>query len=133
MSDEKPELKTEKATYYYGTGRRKSATAQVRVITGHGSININEVETSLNDTLGRMLDLVGVSKKVAISAHVHGGGKNGQIGAIAHGLARALIIMNPDFRSVLKKNGYLTRDPREKEREKPGLRGARRAPQFSKR
>lgn len=122
-----------KPKYHYGTGRRKSATAQVRVTPGSGTFLLNDVETASNARIQRLLDLVGVSKTVVVSAHVHGGGQVGQIGAIVHGLARAMIVMNPEWRSILKKSGYLTRDPREKEREKPGLHGARRAPQFSKR
>ncbi len=133
MKTTKSDVEVTKPKYHYGTGRRKSATAQVRVLAGSGSLMLNEVETKIDARIQRLLDLVGVSKTVQISAHVHGGGQVGQIGAIVHGLARALIVMNPDWRTVLKKGGYLTRDPREKEREKPGLHGARRAPQFSKR
>lgn len=129
----KDESELAEPKYHYGTGRRKSATAQVRVLPGNGKFLLNENETVMDNRIQRLLDLVGVSKTVLVSAHVHGGGQVGQIGAIIHGLARALILKNPEWRTVLKKGGYLTRDPREKEREKPGLHGARRAPQFSKR
>lgn len=121
-------------TYDYGTGRRKSAIAQVRIFEGTGKLLINDKEIPVIDaTLMRVLELVGLVKKIDISAHVHGGGKVGQIDAIRHGLARALLEKDADLRATLKKAGYLTRDSREKEREKYGLRGARRAPQFAKR
>lgn len=119
--------------YYYGTGRRKRAVAQVRLLQGTGVLLLNDKESAIDPRIGRVLDLVGVSKTTDISAHVHGGGKEGQITAIIHGIARALLEMNPEFRATLKKAGYLTRDSREKEREKPGLHGARRGPQFAKR
>lgn len=119
--------------YHYGTGRRKRAIAQVRVLAGTGQLIINDKPTAMNINLSRVLDMVGLSTTVDISAHVHGGGTAGQIIAIRHGLARALLEFNIELRATLKKAGFLTRDPREKERKKPGLHSARRAPQFSKR
>lgn len=119
--------------YDYGTGRRKTAIAQVRVLAGSGKFLLNDKETELFPHLKLVLEMVGLDGKVDISAHVHGGGSAGQIIAIRHGLARALTLQNADFRAVLKKAGFLTRDPRERERKKYGLHSARRGPQFSKR
>jgi len=125
---------------YYGTGRRKSSVARVRLVPGEGKIVINKrdineyfgLETlklivkqplALTDTLGKYDVLVNTS----------GGGISGQAGAIRHGIARALLKVDPEYRQTLKKAGFLTRDPRMKERKKYGLKAARRAPQFSKR
>lgn len=119
--------------YSYGTGRRKRAIAQVRVLAGDGKLLINDKPADMNVSLSRVLELVGLGKTVDISAHVHGGGSAGQMVAIRHGLSRALLEYNAELRATLKKAGFLTRDPREKERKKPGLKSARRAPQFSKR
>ena len=130
-----------KRTYYYGTGRRKSSVARVRVYeNGTGSIQVNGRELGEYfglDTLHLIVhqplatvDLVG---KVDVVATVSGGGVSGQAGAIRHGIARALLTLNPEFRTPLKAAGFLTRDPRVKERKKYGLKAARRAPQFSKR
>ncbi len=130
-----------KKPYLYGTGRRKSSTARVRVYEGGtGVITING--RSIDDYFG--LDtlklivrqpLVATEnvEKVDIIATVAGGGVTGQAGAIRHGIARALLGMDPEYRTILKRAGYLTRDPRMKERKKYGLKAARRAPQFSKR
>ena len=101
-------------TRYYGTGRRKSSVARVYLVPGTGKV------TSTAD-------------KFDVLVNVHGGGYTGQAGAIRHGIARALLEADPEFRPALKKAGYLTRDPRMKERKKYGLKKARRAPQFSKR
>ncbi|MCD8086880.1 MAG: 30S ribosomal protein S9 [Clostridiales bacterium] len=130
-----------KKPYLYGTGRRKSSVARVRVYEGGtGAITING--RSMDDYFGlETLKLVVRQPlvatenvdKVDIVANVSGGGVSGQAGAIRHGIARALLGMNPEYRTVLKKAGYLTRDPRMKERKKYGLKAARRAPQFSKR
>ncbi|MCD7919816.1 MAG: 30S ribosomal protein S9 [Clostridiales bacterium] len=130
-----------KKPYLYGTGRRKSSVARVRVYEGGtGSITING--RSMDDYFGlETLKLVVRQPlvatenvdKVDIVANVSGGGVSGQAGAIRHGIARALLGMNPEYRTILKKAGYLTRDPRMKERKKYGLKAARRAPQFSKR
>lgn len=127
-------------TQYLGTGRRKSSVARVRLTPGTGSITVNKRD--LEDYFGHEtlkmivrepLVLTDTLAKFDITANVHGGGTTGQAGAIRHGIARALIIVNPELRSALKKAGYLTRDPRMKERKKYGLKAARRAPQFSKR
>ena len=130
-----------KTKYFYGTGRRKSSVARVRVYeNGTGSIIINGRE--INDYFGLdtlklvvnqplvATDLVG---KVDIVVTVAGGGVSGQAGAIRHGLSRALLGLNAEYRATLKAAGFLTRDPRMKERKKYGLKAARRAPQFSKR
>ena len=130
-----------KRPYHYGTGRRKSSVARVRVYeNGTGSITINgrEIDDYFGlDTLKLIVrqplvaaDLVG---KVDLVVTVTGGGVSGQAGAIRHGLSRALLALNPEYRSTLKAEGFLTRDPRMKERKKYGLKAARRAPQFSKR
>ncbi len=130
-----------KKKYSYGTGRRKSSVARVRVYeNGTGAITINgrEIDEYFGlDTLKLVVrqplvttDTVG---KVDIVVTVAGGGVSGQAGAIRHGVARALVVMNPELRPALKAAGFLTRDPRMKERKKYGLKAARRAPQFSKR
>ena len=130
-----------KKKYYYGTGRRKSSVARVRVYeNGTGSIIINgrDIDDYFGlDTLKLIVnqplvssDMVG---KVDISVTVAGGGVSGQAGAIRHGISRALLELNPEYRATLKAAGFLTRDPRMKERKKYGLKAARRAPQFSKR
>ena len=130
-----------KKKYFYGTGRRKSSVARVRVYeNGTGSIIINGRD--INDYFGLdtlklivnqplvSTEMVG---KVDIVVTVAGGGVSGQAGAIRHGLSRALLTLNPEYRATLKAAGFLTRDPRMKERKKYGLKAARRAPQFSKR
>ena len=130
-----------KKKYYYGTGRRKSSVARVRVYeNGNGSIIINGRD--INDYFGletlklivnQPLVTTNMVGKVDISVTVAGGGVSGQAGAIRHGLSRALVELNPEYRASLKTAGFLTRDPRMKERKKYGLKAARRAPQFSKR
>ena len=130
-----------KKKYTYGTGRRKSSVARVRVYeNGTGSIIINgrDIEEYFGlDTLKMVVRQPLVSTetvgKVDIVCTVAGGGVTGQAGAIRHGISRALLGVNPEFRGTLKAAGFLTRDPRMKERKKYGLKGARRAPQFSKR
>ena len=130
-----------KKKYFYGTGRRKSSVARVRVYeNGTGSIIINgrDIDEYFGlDTLKLLVrqplvatDLLG---KVDLVVTVAGGGVTGQAGAIRHGVSRALLGLNPEYRAVLKAAGFLTRDPRMKERKKYGLKAARRAPQFSKR
>ena len=130
-----------KKKYFYGTGRRKSSVARVRVYeNGTGSIIINgrEIDNYFGlDTLKLIVnqplvttDMVG---KVDVVVSVAGGGVSGQAGAIRHGISRALLTLNPEYRATLKAAGFLTRDPRMKERKKYGLKAARRAPQFSKR
>ena len=130
-----------KKKYFYGTGRRTSSVARVRVYeNGTGSITINGRD--INDYFGldtlklvvnQPLVTTAMVGKVDIVVTVAGGGVSGQAGAIRHGISRALILLNPEFRAALKAAGFLTRDPRMKERKKYGLKAARRAPQFSKR
>ncbi len=130
-----------KKPYLYGTGRRKSSVARVRVImNGTGVITINNRD--IDDYFGletlkllvrQPLEATGLLGTCDIIATVTGGGVSGQAGAIRHGVARALLLADGDYRAVLKKDGLLTRDPRMKERKKYGLKAARRAPQFSKR
>jgi len=125
---------------YYGTGRRKKSVARVRLIPGEGKILIND--RTLDDYFGletlkvivrQPLVLTDTLSKFDVLCKVTGGGFTGQAGAIRHGIARALVKADEEFKSVLKKAGFLTRDPRMKERKKYGLKKARRAPQFSKR
>ena len=130
-----------KKPYLYGTGRRKSSVARVHVFpNGTGSITINgrDIEEYFGlDTLKMIVrqPLVATASegKVDVVATVKGGGVSGQAGALRHGVARALLLASDDYRTLLKKVGFLTRDPRMKERKKYGLKAARRAPQFSKR
>ena len=132
---------TPKKAYFYGTGRRKSSVARVHVYpNGSGKVTVNgrDLENYFGlDTLKfivrQPLVTTDMADKVDIEATVIGGGVTGQAGAIRHGIARALLNVNEEFRPLLKKEGFLTRDPRMKERKKYGLKGARRAPQFSKR
>ena len=125
---------------YYGTGRRKTSVARVRLVPGQGNITINGRElkdyfdlATLELIIKQPLELTGTTSAYDVIANVKGGGRTGQAGAIRHGISRALLQADADFRPVLKKAGYLTRDPRMKERKKYGLKAARRAPQFSKR
>ena len=124
----------------YGTGRRKKSIARVYLTPGTGNITINK--RSIDEYFGletlkvivrQPLVAVDSAEKFDVKVTVRGGGTTGQAGAIRHGIARALLTVDNEFRPVLKKAGYLTRDPRMKERKKYGLKGARRAPQFSKR
>ena len=126
--------------YFYGTGRRKSSVARVRLLPGTGNVTING--RSMDEYFGletlRMLvrqplELTGTLGKFDVIVNVVGGGVSGQAGAIRHGITRALIESDETLKSVLKKAGFVTRDPRMKERKKYGLKAARRAPQFSKR
>lgn len=125
---------------YYGTGRRKSSVARVYLLPGTGKITINKRD--IDDYLGletlkvivrQPLVATGTVDKFDVMVNVKGGGFTGQAGAIRHGIARALLEADSEYRPVLKTAGYLTRDPRMKERKKYGLKAARRAPQFSKR
>ena len=130
-----------KKPYMYGTGRRKSSVSRVHLFPdGTGSITINgrDIDEYFGlETLKMLVRQPLVSTdtlgKVDIVATVEGGGVSGQAGALRHGVARALLSVNPEYRAILKKAGFLTRDPRMKERKKYGLKAARRAPQFSKR
>ncbi len=128
------------ATKFHGTGRRKKSIARVYLTPGKGNIVINK--RSIDEYLGletlkvivrQPLAATDTADKFDILVNVKGGGYTGQAGAIRHGIARALLTVDADYRPVLKKAGYLTRDPRMKERKKYGLKAARRAPQFSKR
>ena len=125
---------------YYGTGRRKSSVARVYLVPGNGKITINKRD--IDDYFGletlklivrQPLLLTELQDKYDVRVNVKGGGFTGQAGAIRHGISRALLTVDADYRPTLKKAGFLTRDPRMKERKKYGLKGARRAPQFSKR
>lgn len=124
---------TQNSNYEHSLGRRKTAIAQVRLSAGTGLLTLNGKNVELDPRLKELFDMVGVSNKYDISVVVRGGGKEGQIIAIRHGIARGLVKINDEFKTTLKKAGYLTRDPRERERKKFGLHGARRGPQFSKR
>lgn len=126
--------------YFYGTGRRKNSVARVRVYNGTGKITINDRDIddyfgleTLKLIVSQPLAVAGVEGKFDIVVRVAGGGVSGQAGAIRHGLSRALLVYDENLRGELKKAGFLTRDPRMKERKKYGLKAARRAPQFSKR
>ena len=128
------------AERYYGTGRRKKSVARVYVMPGKGKITINKRDIdeyfgleTLKVIVRQPLVATQTEGKYDIVVNVKGGGYTGQAGAIRHGLSRALLKVDEEFRPTLKKEGFLTRDPRMKERKKPGLRKARRAPQFSKR
>ncbi|MCQ2509287.1 MAG: 30S ribosomal protein S9 [Lachnospiraceae bacterium] len=125
---------------YYGTGRRKKSIARVYVVPGTGKITINKRDIddyfgleTLKVIVRQPLVATETADKYDVLVNVHGGGYTGQAGAIRHGLSRALLQVEDEFRPILKKAGYLTRDPRMKERKKYGLKAARRAPQFSKR
>lgn len=124
----------EKNNYIYGTGRRKTAVARVRLLPGgKGGLTINGKPHEPNEIVDAPLVVAGQSGKFDISAVVVGGGMTSQLEAIRLGVARALLEMDESFKQGLRKAGYLTRDQREKERKKPGLKGARRAPQWAKR
>ena len=126
--------------YFYGTGRRKSSVARVRVYPGSGVITVNGKDIdqyfgleTLKLIINQPFEVTGTMGKFDIVANVAGGGLSGQAGAIRHGVSRALLLADETYRAPLKKAGFLTRDPRMKERKKYGLKAARRAPQFSKR
>ena len=129
-----------KSARFYGTGRRKSSVARVYVTPGSGKVTINKKDIeeyfgleTLKVIVRQPFAVTGTEGKYDVLVNVYGGGFTGQAGAIRHGIARALSTVDDEFRPILKKAGYLTRDPRMKERKKYGLKGARRAPQFSKR
>ena len=131
---------TKKEAIYYGTGRRKNAIARVRLVPGTGEVTVNKRDAE--DYFGRKalvefatapFTVTGTAKHFDVIATLNGGGISGQAGALRHGIARALLLASEDNRPILKKAGFLTRDPRMKERKKYGLKAARRAPQFSKR
>ena len=125
---------------YYGTGRRKSSVARVYIMPGTGKITINKRDIdnylgleTLKTIVRQPFAVTNTEGKFDVLVNVKGGGFTGQAGAIRHGISRALLQADAEYRPALKKAGFLTRDPRMKERKKPGLKAARRAPQFSKR
>ena len=127
-------------TQYLGTGRRKKSVARVRLLPGSGNITVNKRDIedyfgyeTLKMIVRAPMVLTDTLSKFDVNVNVYGGGYTGQAGAIRHGIARALIVADPELRGALKKARFLTRDPRMKERKKYGLKAARRAPQFSKR
>jgi small subunit ribosomal protein S9 len=130
----------ESIRYYQGTGRRKSAMARVRLYPGDGSIIVND--KPVEEYFSRKRDILHLTEPLRVTAtqdsfdltvKVEGGGISGQAGAVRHGIARALLEADPNLRPTLRKGGFLTRDPRAKERKKPGLKRARKAPQYTKR
>ena len=130
----------ESIRYYQGTGRRKSATARVRLYSGDGTIIVND--KPVEEYFSRKRDILHLSEPLRVTdtqdgfdvtVKVKGGGIYGQAGAVRHGIARALLEVDPTLRPTLRKSGLLTRDPRAKERKKPGLKRARKAPQYTKR
>ena len=128
------------ANKFYGTGRRKSSIARVYLVPGTGKVTINKRDMdqyfgleTLKLIVRQPLEVTGTVDKFDVIVNVHGGGFTGQAGAIRHGISRALLQADGEYRPALKKEGFLTRDPRMKERKKYGLKAARRAPQFSKR
>lgn len=125
---------------YNATGRRKTSVARVSMMPGNGQITVNNKPAdvyfpreTLRMVIRQPIELAGITGKYDIKAKVTGGGPSGQAGAVKHGISRAIVDMNSDFRGKLKKEGFLTRDPREKERKKYGQKGARKRFQFSKR
>ncbi|MBR3001879.1 MAG: 30S ribosomal protein S9 [Oscillospiraceae bacterium] len=130
----------ESRPYFAGTGRRKTSVARVRLYNGTGNITVNGRDITdyfgldtLRYIVRQPLELTNLTGKFDVVINVNGGGLSGQAGAVRHGIARALLLYDENLRSELKKAGFLTRDPRMKERKKYGLKAARRAPQFSKR
>ncbi|MBE3575563.1 MAG: 30S ribosomal protein S9 [Firmicutes bacterium] len=133
-------LKIVSSNQFWGTGRRKTAVARVRLLPGNGKILVNGRELaqyfgrpSLQILVREPLKVAGAEDRYDVLVNVRGGGLSGQAGAVRHGIARALVTVDGEFRAPLKKAGYLTRDPRMKERRKYGLKKARKAPQYSKR
>ena len=129
-----------KTEFFWGTGRRKKAVARVRLVAGKGAITVNKRDLdeyfgleTLKTIVRQPLTLTDTLGKYDVFVNVNGGGFTGQAGAIRHGIARALVKVDESLKPTLKKAGFLTRDPRMKERKKYGLKAARRAPQFSKR
>ena len=139
MPEEK-QVKQAHGKSFYGVGRRKTSVTQALMTSGNGTIMINKLPfeayfqtEDLRHIAMQPLTTVGLEKTMNVKAKIHGGGIHSQAESFRHAMARAIILMNPESRRTLKKLGYLTRDPRVKERKKPGLKRARRAPQFSKR
>ena len=130
----------ESRPYFAGTGRRKTSVARVRLYNGTGNVTVNGRDIddyfgldTLKYIIRQPLELTNLTGKFDVVVNVNGGGLSGQAGAVRHGIARALLLYDENLRAELKKAGFLTRDPRMKERKKYGLKAARRAPQFSKR
>jgi small subunit ribosomal protein S9 len=127
--------------YYEGVGRRKESIARVRIMSGSGQFTVNTKPVQeyftrygdLDEILGTLQSVGEAREQLDISVVVSGGGVTGQTDAVKMGMARALLLMNPEFRAALRKGGFLTRDPRIKERKKPGLKRARKAPTYTKR
>ncbi len=135
-----PKQRQEQAPRWYGTGRRKRATARVWISMGEGKITVNKrpmdvyfCREVLKMIMQQPLEVASMQGRLDINVNVDGGGLSGQAGAIRHGMTRAMMQMQPDLRPALKKAGFVTRDPREVERKKPGKPGARKSFQFSKR
>lgn len=132
---------TERQAYFYGTGRRKSAVARVRLYPGNGQMTINSktaedyfgARALYQQMVAAPMTLTEQTARYNVTVKVLGGGVTGQAGAVRHGIARALVQSDPALRPMLKKAGLLARDPRQKERKKPGLKRARKAPQYTKR
>ena len=140
VATEKPATKVSHGKNYYAVGRRKTAVAQILLSSGNGTITLNQLPfesyfqtVDLQQIATHPLRAIGLDKQINIKGKIHGGGIHAQAESLRHAISRALIVLNPDSRRTLKKLGFLTRDPRVKERKKPGLKRARRAPQFSKR
>ena len=138
--NQKPAVKPSHGHNFYAVGKRKTSVSQILLSSGEGTIVLNNLPiegyfqtVDLQHIAKQPLSLLGVEKQVNIKGKIHGGGIHSQAESLRHAIARALIQYNPESRRVLKKQGFLTRDPRVKERKKPGLKRARRAPQFSKR
>lgn len=134
IESSKMEKYTPKGKYYQGTGSRKRAISRARLYTGTGRIFLNSKELTMIDLeIIKPLSLVNYDKKFDISIHLSGGGQEARKQAISNSIAKALVRFNKDFKQTLRNAGYITRDSREKERKKPGLKRARRAPQWQKR
>lgn len=140
MTQEAKALETPGGQYYYGTGRRKEAVARVRLYSGSGTIVVNGkpylelfTRTVHQNRIKLPLEVTGVEGTFDVYAKIAGGGISGWADALAHGIARALVAFNEQFKTPLRRAGLLTRDPRVKERKKPGLKRARKAPQYTKR
>ena len=141
VKDDNATAPAKKQEYLYGVGRRKTAVAQVRLYKrGKGNIEVNGKKleeyfptANLREVINSPIKVVGQAEKLDITVKVLGGGMAAQAGAIRHGIARSILLLNPNFKKPLKKAGFLTRDSRRKERKKPGLKRARKAPQWKKR
>ena len=136
----KPTNHPAKGRYIFATGRRKTAVANVRLFAGPGNSEVNKKPFAtyfdyayFQDEILKPLERTGLEKEYHFISHINGGGMHAQAGALRHGIATALSHLSPEIRAVLKKNGFLTRDDRKKERKKPGLKRARRSPQWAKR